>query len=143
MKMTDRNNWQPPEFVSRDRCIKDTEEIFGKPELQLKQTEDIFRIDVLGMEWDLGMMVYEPDNASKIPTGADGKKAGFSCSTAVREISEASNATPSSSPTSLDSKLSPGLFPEDSIFPIRAEIGPTIRFTPMAPYARRSGNAAN
>jgi hypothetical protein len=72
-----KQGWQPPEFVSREQCIKDTEEIFGKPDLQLKQTEDVFLIDVLGMEWDLGMMVYEPDNASKIPTGADGKKAGF------------------------------------------------------------------
>jgi hypothetical protein len=72
-----KQGWQPPEFASREQCIKDTEEILGKPDLQLKQTEDIFRIDVLGMEWDLGMMVYEPDNASKIPTGADGKKAGF------------------------------------------------------------------
>jgi len=69
--------WQPPEFIAREQCIKDTEEILGKPDLQIKQTEDIFRINVLGMEWDLGMMVYEPNDAGRIPTGADGKKAGF------------------------------------------------------------------
>ena len=51
--------------------------MLGKPDLQLKQTEDIFRINVLGMEWDLGMMVYEPNDPGRIPTGADGKKAGF------------------------------------------------------------------
>jgi hypothetical protein len=78
MKMsTEKQYWQPPEFVSREQCIKDTEEMLGKPDLQLKQTEDIFRINLLGMEWDLGMMVYEPDDLGRIPTGADGKKAGF------------------------------------------------------------------
>jgi hypothetical protein len=72
-----KQGWRPPEFVSREQCIKDTEEILGKPELQLKQTEDIFRINVLGMDWDLGLMVYEPDDAGRIPRCADGKKAGF------------------------------------------------------------------
>ena len=70
-------SWQPPEFVSRDRCIKDTEEILGMPDLPIRSTEDIFRISTLGMDWDLGMVVHEPVDASKIPTGADGKKAGF------------------------------------------------------------------
>ena len=68
---------QPPEFVSREQCIKDSEDVLSMAEIPIKQTEDIFRINVLGMEWDLGMMVYQPDNAGKIPTGADGKKAGF------------------------------------------------------------------
>ena len=69
--------WQPPEFVSRDRCIKDTEEILGMPDVPIRSTEDIFRISTLGMDWDLGMVVHEPVDSSKIPTGADGKKAGF------------------------------------------------------------------
>jgi hypothetical protein len=75
--MVDNNRWQPPEFVSRDRCIKDTEEILGMADLPIKSTEDIFRIGTLGMDWDLGMVVHEPVDISKIPTGADGKKAGF------------------------------------------------------------------
>jgi hypothetical protein len=29
------------------------------------------------MEWDLGMMVYEPEDFNRIPVGDDGKKAGF------------------------------------------------------------------
>ena len=72
-----KNGWQPPEFVSREQCIKDTEEVLGVSDIPIKQTEDIFRINVLGMEWDLGMMVYEPEDPHKIPTGADGKEAGF------------------------------------------------------------------
>jgi hypothetical protein len=72
-----QKGWQPPAFVSREQCIKDTEEVLGKSDVPVKRTEDIFRIKVLGMEWDLGMVVYEPENGGKIPRGADGKKAGF------------------------------------------------------------------
>ena len=66
------SNWQPPEFVSREQCIKDTEEVLGMADVAIKSTEDIFRINVLGMDWDLGMVVHEPVDASRIPTGADG-----------------------------------------------------------------------
>src|SRR5258707_5854109 len=75
--MANLKSWQPPEFVDRNQCIKDTEEVLGQPDLPIKSTEDIFRINVLGMDWDLGMVVHEPVDANKIPTGADGKKAGF------------------------------------------------------------------
>lgn len=69
--------WRQPEFITREQCIKDTEEVLGMPDVPIKSAEDIFRIQVLGMDWDLGMVVHEPLDTSKIPTGADGKKAGF------------------------------------------------------------------
>ncbi len=72
-----KNSWRPPEFVTREQCIKDTEEVLGRADIPIKRTEDIFRINVLGMDWDLGMIVYEPEDTNKIPLGADGKKAGF------------------------------------------------------------------
>jgi hypothetical protein len=71
------NSWRPPEFVPKEQCIKDTEEISALPDIPIKSTEDIFRIHVLGMDWDLGMVVHQPADSSKIPHGADGKKAGF------------------------------------------------------------------
>src|SRR5919106_5501971 len=71
------NSWRPPEFISREQCIKDTEEILGMSDLPIKSTEDIFRINTLGIDWDLGMVVHEPVDSTKIPTGADDKKAGF------------------------------------------------------------------
>jgi hypothetical protein len=75
--MTNLNSWEPPAFVDREQCVKDTEEVLGLPDLPIKSTEDIFRLDVLGMDWDFGMVVHEPADASRIPTGADDKKAGF------------------------------------------------------------------
>jgi hypothetical protein len=73
----EKKNWQPPEFISREQCIRDTEQVLAMPDIPIKQTEDIFRIQVLGMDWDIGMVVHEPEDANKIPIGADGKKAGF------------------------------------------------------------------
>ncbi len=75
--MGSTNKWQPPEFVTREQCIKDTEEVLGISDIPIKSTEDIFRIKVLGLDWDLGMVVHEPVDAARIPNGADGKKAGF------------------------------------------------------------------
>ena len=72
-----KNSWRPPEFVTREQCIKNTEEVLSKTDIPIKRTEDIFRINVLGMDWDLGMVVYEPEDPKKVPLGADGKKAGF------------------------------------------------------------------
>lgn len=77
MEAEAQNAWCPPEFVSRQQSIKDTEEVLGMPDIPIRQTEDIFRIRVLGMDWDLGMVVYEPADVQRIPSGADGKKAGF------------------------------------------------------------------
>ncbi|HXG53039.1 MAG TPA: hypothetical protein VNN77_16710 [candidate division Zixibacteria bacterium] len=77
MKAEAESTWEPPEFVSREQCVRDTEEVLGMPEIPISCAEDIFRINVLGMDWDLGMVVYEPADPERVPRGADGKKAGF------------------------------------------------------------------
>ena len=76
MSKPDRH-WQPPELVSREQCIKDSEAVLAMPDIPIRQTEDIFRIRVLEMDWDIGVVVHEPESPDKIPVGADGKKAGF------------------------------------------------------------------
>src|SRR5918995_7405312 len=73
----EKRNWQPPEFFSREQCIKDTEEVLGMPDIPIRTTQDIFRINVLGMEWDIGMVVYQPEDPKRVVVGDDGKKAGF------------------------------------------------------------------
>jgi hypothetical protein len=71
------NGWRPPEFVTREQCIQDTEEVLGMPDIPIKSNEDIYRLHVLGLDWDFGMVVHEPVDSHRIPSGADGKKAGF------------------------------------------------------------------
>lgn len=70
-------NWNPPEFVAREKIIKDGEEVLGRPDIPLRKTEDIVRICTLGMDWDIGVVAYEPENPARIPVGPDGKKSGF------------------------------------------------------------------
>src|SRR4051812_28857303 len=67
----------PPPQLSREEVLKLSDGVLAKPDLPLKQTEDIFRIRALEMDWDMGVMVYEPQDPAKIPRGADGKKIGI------------------------------------------------------------------
>ena len=69
--------WEPPSKVSKEECIKATKDLEVMPDIGITKKEDVFRVNVVGMDWDIGVMVYEPKDAAKIPVGADGKKAGF------------------------------------------------------------------
>ena len=46
--------WQPPESIARDEIVARSAAILGRPELPLRQSEDIFRIHALGLDWEIG-----------------------------------------------------------------------------------------
>jgi len=73
----DVHAWEPPPEVSREECIKASQAVLAMPDMKVEQSEDIFRIRVLEMDWDIGVMVYEPEDSSKIPIDPDGKKVGI------------------------------------------------------------------
>jgi len=73
-KMTD---WQPPEQVSREDTLARSDAVLAKPDLPLRQTEDVFRIQALGLDWDMGVTVYEPADPAQVARGADGLKIGI------------------------------------------------------------------
>ena len=50
--------------------------LWPRPEVPFIEHEDLFRINAVGMEWDIGAHIYEPSDPSKIAIGADGKKVG-------------------------------------------------------------------
>jgi hypothetical protein len=68
--------WQPPESISPDETLARSAAVLAKPSLPLRQTEDIFRIHALGLDWDMGVTVYEPSDPKQIIRGADGNKVG-------------------------------------------------------------------
>ena len=68
--------WQPPESIAREEVVARSAAILGQPDLPLRQSEDIFRIQALGLDWDLGVMVYEPADPARVRRGADGKRIG-------------------------------------------------------------------
>ena len=74
--MAENKNWRPPEEVGRLQCTADSDEIVNRPDIPFVEYEDLFRIDVVGMDWDIGAQIYEPSDPSQIAVGADGKKIG-------------------------------------------------------------------
>src|SRR5271154_233854 len=70
------STWQPPESIARDEVVARSNAILAKPDLPLRQSEDIFRIHALGLDWDMGVTVYEPADAAQVSRGADGKRIG-------------------------------------------------------------------
>jgi pimeloyl-ACP methyl ester carboxylesterase len=58
------------------------EQFMSRPDYELSGgdqgwTEDIIRIEAVGMEWDIGMSVHQPADPSAISVGADGRKIGI------------------------------------------------------------------
>ena len=66
-----------PATVSREQIIRDSEAVLGMPDIPVSVEEDIVRIEALGMDWDIGMMIYQPRDEARIPCGADGRKVGI------------------------------------------------------------------
>ncbi|MBM2802216.1 MAG: hypothetical protein HW419_109 [Deltaproteobacteria bacterium] len=74
--MSAKLSWEPPAVVSLDDVLKLNAEVSALPDLPIDVREDVFRIHGLEMDWDIGVVSYEPTDRSKIPTGPDGKKVG-------------------------------------------------------------------
>jgi len=68
--------WQPPSAIAPDEVSSLTEQVLALPDNPINIHEDIFRIRALEMDWDIGVVVYEPRQANKITAGPDGKKVG-------------------------------------------------------------------
>jgi hypothetical protein len=69
--------WEPPAFVPREECLQRSAQVLDRPDIPIVETEDVFRIRVHELDWDLGAMVYEPADPSAIRRGADGNKIGI------------------------------------------------------------------
>lgn len=68
--------WEPPAEVSMEEIKAASQELLARPDIPLKAGEDIFRTEAVGMEWDVGGMVYEPEDPARIPTDPNGRKIG-------------------------------------------------------------------
>ena len=67
--------WEPPKIISPEQVVTMSEQVLALPDRSIAISEDIFRIHVLAMDWDIGVVVYGPQN-EEIPSGADGRKVG-------------------------------------------------------------------
>ncbi len=71
-----RAAFSPPKRMSRKAAVACARGVLGLRRRRLAITEDIFRITELGLDWDLGVMVYEPADG-RITRTPDGLKGGF------------------------------------------------------------------
>ena len=63
--------------ISKDAISKASNEVMAKPDIPYSMKEDIFRLEVVDMNWDIGVMVYTPEDAALIAKGPEGRKAGI------------------------------------------------------------------
>ena len=70
-------SFTPPAHVPRDEVVARSRAVLAMPDIPLDISEDVFRIEALGLDWDMGVTVYQPRDAGKIPLGADGRKIGI------------------------------------------------------------------
>ncbi|NND02352.1 MAG: hypothetical protein HKN91_06145, partial [Acidimicrobiia bacterium] len=62
--------WHPPEFLSAEEVIAASKELLGAPDIPVTESEDVFRINEVGLEWDIGTMIYEPVRQQHTASGA-------------------------------------------------------------------------
>ena len=71
------STFQPLNEMSREEVLARSQNVLAMPDLLIEEKEDIFRIEALGLEWDMGVTLYQPQDPTKIARGADGKKIGI------------------------------------------------------------------
>ena len=74
--MQKKPSWGPPAEISRTECLADSRQVLAMPDIPFREYEDLFRIQAVGMEWDIGAQIYEPQDPERTIVGADGRKAG-------------------------------------------------------------------
>jgi hypothetical protein len=62
---------------SKPELVEISKRVMAMPDIPLTAREEILRVRSMEMDWDIAAMVYEPQDASKIPAGPDGKKVGL------------------------------------------------------------------
>ena len=75
LTLQDSSVWQPPATWSREQVVATSDAVLAKPAGKVNESEDIFRLSALGLDWDVGVRVYEP--ADGTARGADRSRVGI------------------------------------------------------------------
>lgn len=65
-----------PSQVTRNEIQRISDRVLFSPDVETKDTEGVISVDTLGLKWDLGTFVIEPEESS-IRVGPDGRRIGF------------------------------------------------------------------
>ena len=72
-----RASWAPPASVTAADIVAASVGLVSAPRFDIAAREEVFRIETLGLPWDIGGVVYSPIDEEHIPRGADGRRAGI------------------------------------------------------------------
>jgi hypothetical protein len=70
------SSWQPRDIISYEEVLQLHQQVTSLPDIPISVREDLFRISALEMDWDIGTVIYEPQDSGQVPIGPDGKKVG-------------------------------------------------------------------
>lgn len=65
--------FEPPAYVPRDHVEAVSDRVLRQPHREVTRRHEVFRIAVLGLDWDFGVAIYEPNDPAKrlrMPSGA-------------------------------------------------------------------------
>ncbi len=65
------------DFYPREDVLQMDRAIADLPDIPLAENEDLFRIESLGLQWDIGVFITQPSDEEKVMRGPDGRKTGF------------------------------------------------------------------
>jgi hypothetical protein len=69
--------FEPPAAWSREQVLAASDAVLAMAGGPVTESEDIFRLSALGLDWDIGVRVYEPQPVAAIAAGADRRKVGI------------------------------------------------------------------
>jgi hypothetical protein len=69
--------WEPQPHYSHDEILEIDSSVRARPFGALDEVEEIFRIETLGMEWDIAVKIITPSDPGKRANSPDGRRTGF------------------------------------------------------------------
>ena len=72
-----RKGFRPPNQIPRADVVRTSRAVIRRKDIPMVESEDIFRIKTLGMDWDMGLRIYTPRAKARIARGADRKRVGI------------------------------------------------------------------
>ncbi len=69
-------SWQPPSFLPREAVIAASDAVLAKYDIPITEWEDTFRIVSVGLDWDIGAMIYEPVDEDQVARVDGNRKIG-------------------------------------------------------------------
>ena len=69
--------WTPPDYLDRPAVISMSGAVLASPDIDIVESEDVFRIESVGLDWDIGVRIYEPRNPDAAAVANDGRRIGL------------------------------------------------------------------